>query len=107
MSSRFPGLRDILIALGLSSLMMVILFGSVHAFSSKQPQIVVQMPADAAPLEQITTAAASPEAKVITQDRAVLWITVYKATLDKGFSAGYCADQADRAVKAAYGAAKP
>lgn len=75
----------------------------------KQPQIVVQMPCDAAPLEQLVPAAPpiSPETKVITQERAVLWVTVFKLVLDKGFSAGYCADQADRAVKIVYGAGKP
>ncbi len=98
--------RDTLIGVTVVLLVSLALF-SLRPF--EQPQIVVQLPKDAAPLEQIAPAVTpiSADAKVITQERAVLWWTIYKVTLDKGFSAGYCADQADRAVVAAYGKAAP
>src|SRR5690606_23935446 len=69
------------------------------SFRSAGPDVVVHMPADAAPLESL---APLPEGtRVVTEDRAVLWWTVFKHAMDKGY--GRVADTyADRAVRAAY-----
>lgn len=67
-----------------------------------RPSVIVNMPADAKPLSQLT----QPTDKVIGSERAVLWWTIYQATLTGPYgSPSAAADSADRAVRSAYGAA--
>lgn len=63
----------------------------------KQDKIVINMPADARPLEQLT----QPGDKIVGPDRAVLWWTVYSKTLS--MSGSYLAvNAADAAVDKVY-----
>lgn len=71
-----------------------------------QPTIIVNMPADARPLEQL----APVEVDVtVSAPRAILWYTVYKATLEHYLASGSDAgplkavERADSAVRTAYG----
>lgn len=73
-------------------------------FADSGPQIVVNMPKDGLPLEQLATPVISSDAKVITQERAVLWWTVFSKMADKGYTSS-AADIADRAVNTVYGPA--
>lgn len=70
---------------------------------SKEPQIVVNMPADAKPLATLT----QPGDKVIGPDRAVFYWTIYQKTSSGGWGPSTCADIADRAVNTVYGPLKP
>jgi hypothetical protein len=69
-------------------------------------QVVVNMPADAKPLEQLASVEVDA---TISAPRAVLWWTVYRATLDhylaNGTDAGprSAVERANSAVEAAYG----
>lgn len=69
----------------------------------QSPQVIVNMPADAKPLAELEK---NPSIS-ISEERAVLWWTVYKYTLEKtGFSStSYIA--ANQAVEKAYGPTPP
>lgn len=68
-----------------------------------EPKIIVNMPADAKPIGQLT----QPGDKVIGSDRAVLWWTVYSAALANNEYASDAADLADQAVNTCYGELTP
>ncbi len=68
----------------------------------RAPQVIVNMPADAKPLSQLT----QPGAQVIGSDRAVLWYTVFVASCDHGSSPERAIWNADAAVQSAYGPAR-
>jgi len=73
------------------------------------PTIIVNMPQDARPLEQLTNPDGG-EPTIIGSDRAVLWWTVYKHTLDDevyNISMDGCLRAANEAVLAVYGPPKP
>lgn len=74
--------------------------------SAKPTQIVVNMPADAKPLASLAPVVSS-EAKVITQERAVLYWTIFKASLDAGADTEHATYRAEAAVDKVYGPAKP
>ncbi len=83
-------------------LLLILLLGLGVAATfptSRSPQIVVNMPAGAKPLAQLT----QPGDKVVGPDRAILYWTVYKNAADHGWSPNTCAEAADHAVKTVYG----
>lgn len=55
----------------------ILVFGSIK----KDPSVIVQMPKDAQPLATLES-----DIKVIGEDKAVLWWTVFKHMSDKGYS---------------------
>lgn len=64
------------------------------------PGIVVNMPAGAAPLESL---APLPEGtRIVPEDRAILWWTVFKYAMDKNYSTDSATRAADKAVDKAY-----
>ncbi len=65
---------------------------------SGKPQIVVNMPADAQPLATLST-----DAKVIGSDRAVLWYTIFDASIKAGATTAGAVDRANAAVDKVYG----
>lgn len=82
--------------------LLIVLMMLLVANSNRQPRIIVNMPADAKPLSRLT----EPGDKVIGSDRAVLWWTVYKASLDNHADCYISKDVADQAVKNVYGEIK-
>lgn len=87
-----------------------ILFGFLTAYAtavwvkSHNPQVIVNMPANAQPLATLDKTVVA-DAKVIDNERAVLWWTVYKYSVDKGVDAGWARNYAGDAVLQAYGKA--
>jgi len=67
-----------------------------------QPSVVVNMPADAVPLAQLTKPTEISADDTISGKKAVLWWTVYKFTLDEYGFPSDAIDAADAAVQAAY-----
>lgn len=88
--------RQFFCALTLANLFAVLLIAGIA--SNKKQSVVVNMPADAQPLSQLET-----DTKIIGPEKAVLWWTVYRATLDKGWSSDSSAHSADRAIETVYG----
>ena len=75
---------------------------TIKAIKSKsEPQIIVAMPPDAKPIEQLDKTTICTN--VITQDRAVLWWTVYKYTLSRGYGPSTASEKANSAVDSCYG----
>jgi len=73
------------------------------------PTIIVNMPQDARPLEQLTNPDGG-EPTIIGSDRAVLWWTVYKHAFDHedyNVSVEACFTAANQAVMTVYGPPKP
>ncbi len=71
----------------------------------KSTQIVVNMPKDAQPLQSLNPTV-STDVKVINQDRAVLWWTVFSKMADKGYNST-AIKAADQAINTVYGPPKP
>ena len=65
---------------------------------SNEPHIIINLPKDAKPLATLT----QPGDKVVGSDRAVLWYTVWKASLDKGWNQS-AIDAANAAIDKVYG----
>ncbi len=82
----------------------VILFVCVSLWPRTSPTIVVNMPADAKSLSELT----KPGDKVIGSDRATLWWTVYHASISGNSSLmrDNAARYADQAVLTVYGPPK-
>lgn len=67
--------------------------------TGNKPQVIVNMPKDAVPLESL---APLPEGtKIVSEERAVLWWTVYKCAMDNGWKS-YASYDANQAVHAVY-----
>jgi len=86
---------------------IIVLVGLLLALSfalnpSKPANIVVNMSKDALPLERLTNTEKVADAKIVTSEKAVLWWTVFKLAMDKGWRVGTAANAADQAVKACY-----
>jgi hypothetical protein len=81
------------------AVLIVVLFASLIT-PNRKPTVVVNMPADAKPLATLT---ALPDTKVITSERAVLWWTVYKETLERTELCDTSVRAADQALVAVYG----
>jgi hypothetical protein len=94
-------------SISLERFLVGVLLAGLVAFSlglyvHRHPLVVVNMPADAKPLAQL------PADKVLAGDRAVLWWTVFKCTLDKNPGwIGLSVHAADRAVEEVYGPPHP
>ncbi len=82
--------------LGLLALLIVCAMAVLP--STRTPQIVVNMPADAKPLATL----AQPGSKVVGPDRAVLWFTVFESARRQTL-ASQAAQLADQAVNTVYG----
>lgn len=88
----------------LVTILLLIIIGCV-VISSKEPQIIVNLPQDAKPLEQLPTPI-KRDTKVIEGDRAVLWWTVYYYSMEKGVDTAYARYNANSAVENVYGKVK-
>ncbi len=92
MNSRVP----YIIICGILGVLLVLVVG----IPSHQSQIVVNMPKDAQPLATLTPS--EPPTKVITQERAILWWSVFKAMSDRGYD-NAAIRAANEAVDKVYG----
>jgi len=77
-------------------LLLIVCVLALPALTTQSPRVIVNIPADSKPLQSL------PDDKVVSGDKAVLWWTVYKATLDKGWSSDAATIAAERAIKSVY-----
>lgn len=109
MSSSFR----LVIALLFGVLILIIFPFAIDISSSDStPKVVVQMPHDAKPLVTLAPVQ-SPDTKIITQDRAVLWYTVFNKVISvtrppiDGNDIQIAVRAANDAVDKAYGPHRP
>ena len=84
-----------------AGLALLVFFLGLIVLPVKPPsQVVVNMPADAKPLAALTPVV-SPNAKVIAEERAVLYWTIYHASLERSGNATWATEAATAAAKEA------
>jgi hypothetical protein len=84
-----------MIVIAVAGLIAVFIFTGAH----HPPQVIVNMPADAKALAQLPPP--SGDAKVLSNERAILFWTVYSAAIEHHRE--YPVSDATQAVEAAYG----